>query len=229
MDARLGIIVDEKDSILDNIERFLENTNLFNLNVTNRASYALISFQSKLKLKPEKYSLTSTNASDLQKIMVNIANTLYAESAGLMTYIVTEKRIDVSKLLNNIESLFPPNVFNSMTDIAKIDMNEAGKCIAFNRPTAAAFHLLRGTESMIRELYDKKVKRNKISSNLWSPIIVDLKNKKKISGDLFNSLDNIRLSYRNPTQHPEKVYDIEEVQNLFSLCVDATTKIIALF
>ena len=41
---------------------------------------------------------------------------------------------------------------------------------------------------------------------------------------LLNNLDNIRQSFRNPTQHPEKIYDIQEVQDLWSLCVDVVNR-----
>jgi hypothetical protein len=37
---------------------------------------------------------------------------------------------------------------------------------------------------------------------------------------LLENLTNIRRSLRNPTQHPEKVYVIDDVQDLFGLCVD---------
>jgi len=41
-------------------------------------------------------------------------------------------------------------------------------------------------------------------------------------------LDNIRRSFRNPTQHPDKIYDIQEVQDLFGLCIDAINRMITL-
>jgi len=41
---------------------------------------------------------------------------------------------------------------------------------------------------------------------------------------LLNHLDNIRLTFRNPTQQPEKVYDIEEAQNLFALRAEVVSR-----
>jgi hypothetical protein len=32
---------------------------------------------------------------------------------------------------------------------------------------------------------------------------------------LLDNLDGLRRNFRNPTQHPEKVYDIHEAQDLF--------------
>jgi hypothetical protein len=38
---------------------------------------------------------------------------------------------------------------------------------------------------------------------------------------LLDGLDNIRHNFRNPTQHPEAIYDIQEAQDLLSLSLDA--------
>ena len=38
-------------------------------------------------------------------------------------------------------------------------------------------------------------------------------------------LDRIRANYRNPTNHPEKIYNIEEAQDLFNLCVGVVNDI----
>lgn len=37
---------------------------------------------------------------------------------------------------------------------------------------------------------------------------------------LLDHLDNIRKNFRNPTNHPEMVYGMDEVQTLFALVVD---------
>jgi hypothetical protein len=43
---------------------------------------------------------------------------------------------------------------------------------------------------------------------------------------LYNNLDNIRLSFRNPTQHPEMIYNLDEVQDLWALCVEVINRMI---
>ena len=110
-----------------------------------------------------------------------------------------------------------------MPDIARIDFAEAAQCIAFMRSTAAAFHMLRGTESVLRHFYSQKIKRKRVELT-WGPIVSELRSKTRISSLLLNHLDHIRSGFRNPTAHPEKVYDIDEAQDLLSLCVDATNR-----
>jgi len=43
---------------------------------------------------------------------------------------------------------------------------------------------------------------------------------------LFDNLDNIRFNFRNPTQHPETIYDIELSQDLFSICIDVINRMV---
>ena len=60
--------------------------------------------------------------------------------------------------------------FDKLSELSKTDFTEAGKCIAFERYTAAAFHVLRGTEQALTEFYLKKVKRRRIKKNLVSSL-----------------------------------------------------------
>jgi len=179
--------------------------------------------------------MTEVEAAELTLIMRNLENTLNAEAEGNVAYIVTDKRIDVNKLFSDVGALMAPNVFNLLPDIASYDFNEAGKCIAFERPTAAAFHLLRGTEDMLRRFYCSFVKKGRVSDLVWGKTVNHLKQlnqkkyrKKKVPEPLLQNLDNIRLSFRNPTQHPDKIYDIQEAQDLFSLCIDVVNRMVAI-
>jgi hypothetical protein len=112
--------------------------------------------------------------------------------------------------------------------MAQYDFSEAGKCIVFERSTAAAFHILRATEVLVR-LYYKKFLRKKPDGKTWGQLLNELKNKpsgKKPNPVTVNHLINIKDSFRNPTQHPDKVYDIQEVQDLLSVCIDVVNKMV---
>ena len=163
----------------------------------------------------------------LRTVMMDLQRTLEAEGNGIFAYIVTDKRLDIQKLLNNPIALFAPKVFESLPDIAKYDFKEAGRCIAFERPTAAAFHILRGTEDVLRSYYCKIVKRNRVDPLLWGPMTDSLRKRRlPPPTELLGNLDNIRLSFRNPTQHPDKIYDIQESQDLFSICIDVVNRMV---
>jgi hypothetical protein len=128
--------------------------------------------------------------------------------------------------MEKVDDLFAKDIFSKLSEIAKFDFYEAGKCIAFERSTAAAFHVLRGTESTVRDYYEKMVKRNRMKNPTWGGITSELRKKRNSSELILDNLDYIRVNYRNPTQHPELKYSLDEAQDLFGLCIDAVNKLV---
>lgn len=225
-DCREGTPIHGKSWIVDNIDRFLEYLEKLNLRVTERASYKLLDMRKNLKKKKKTAVVSKEDANNIGSIVDDIRKTLVAETRGQFVYVISDKKLDVIKLTNNVSKLFSRDVFDLCPEIARYDFKEAGKCIAFENPTAAAFHTLRGTEAVLREYYKRFIRPAKQNPN-WGPIIVALRGKtkgRKPDSILLNNLDNIRDSFRNPTQHPEKMYDMEEAQGLFSLCIDAVNR-----
>lgn len=228
-DAKEGAAIHGDSHILRNIERFLNSLDELNLQVTLRASYELDEIKTELESTPKDARLTSSQAKKLSAVMKGIRKTLEAELLGFDVYVVTPKRIDVKRLLSNVSELFAPGVCEKLPEVARYDLSEAGKCIAYECPTAAAFHLMRATESVLRAFYCQLVQRNRIQSMMWGAVVQDLRSKRKFKGHeaystLFANLDNIRVSFRNPTQHPDKIYDTQEVQDLWGLCVDVINR-----
>ena len=91
--------------------------------------------------------------------------TLEAEAKGFSCYIVTDKRINIEKLVDDVPSLLAPNIFDNLSSISQYDLKEGCKCIAFERPTAGAFHILRGTEAELKTFYFRKMKTPKKESS----------------------------------------------------------------
>jgi len=227
-DAKVGWSVHKESWILENIDRFFAHLQEFNLPITQRAAYKLRQFRDELVKSDSNHKLTGDEASELRDIMNNLRNTLFAEADGNVAFIVTDKRIDVNKLLLDVPALMAPSIFNLLPDVAQYDFIEAGKCIAFELPTSAAFHMLRGTEAVLRHYYCSVVRRNR-ANLLWGPMVESLRKRRTPpSAPLLDNLDNIRRSFRNPTQHPDKIYDIQEVQDLFGLCIDVINRMISL-
>ena len=227
-DVKAGRKIHGEGFVLENIESFFNELSKLGLLVTERASHKLKEIKKNFEAKNEDSSLSMQESQELSKTMGEIRLTFEAETQGIFAYYVTEKHFDVKKLLENVNSLFKPNVFGACPETAQYDFKEAGLCIAFERSTAAAFHILRATEDVLR-LYYKKYIRPVKKDVTWGQILNELKNKlkgKKPDSVLLNNLDNIRNSFRNPTQHPDKIYDIHEAQDLFSLCIDAVNRMI---
>ena len=210
---------------VENLRSFLEHLDELGLTVTKRAAYKLEKFKSELEGDTDEL-LSMEKAAELQKIMHELRPTLVAESSGMIAYIISERRFRIDHLMSNTESLFAKSVFNKLPSIARGDFSESSKCLAFERPTAAAFHMLRATEAVLRHYYCEKIKRKR-SPLMWGAMIVSMRTMpKRFPKVIINQLDHIRDGFRNPTSHPEMVYDIEGAEDLLSICIDASNRMI---
>ena len=226
-DSKAGYPIGDEESggVLNNLVRFFSYLDELNLQVTKRATSGLKDILEEFRKAEKGTFLTSKQAEELRGLMEDIRKTLEAELRGFEAYITTPKRIDIKRLTEDVASLFSPATFNKLPRIAQYDFGEAGKCIAFERSTAAAFHILRGTEAVFRAFYCVLVHQKRCDL-MWGSMIADLRKRRKGKSHsvLLDNLDNIRRSFRNPTQHPEATYDINEVQDLWGLCVDPVNR-----
>lgn len=160
------------------------------------------------------YTLTSN--------LATFETVLAAELQSLETYFVSKKLgYDTATLIEEAESLLPEAIRALIPDPAIEDMKQAGKCIAFEIPTAAGFHLIRATETVIRQYYEFFVGNPpKPKVRNWGAYI------KKLRGTVADSktlgfLDHIREAYRNPVLHPDEVLSTDAAQVLLGVCVSA--------
>lgn len=213
--------------VRSNLQELFEYIHELNLPVTVRhgAYRKLMEVLEELKELPDETLLSQQQATAIRDGIEQIRETLEAELKGVEAYTVTPKRYDVGLLIENVGALLAPGVYEKLPNMAKFDLREAGKCLAFERPTATAFHLMRATEGILRAFYANLVKRGR-TETLWGPIVSDLRKRRaaRSYAILLDNLDNIRRSFRNPTQHPEATYDIEQVQDLWGLCTDAINR-----
>lgn len=207
--------------VLYNIKSMLDAFDKHSLPVSARAAHKLKEKMEEFEEKGDDDVLTHEYVEELNRIMRELRPTIVAEASGIFGYITTEKIYSNEKLLYDVSSLMPKDTFSSMPEIARIDFEEAGKCIAFDRATAGAFHILRGTEGVLRQFYCSIVKRDRVDPLLWGGMTKHLEKRKGKYKDAISQIDLIRRNYRNPTQHPEKTYDIDECQTLFGVCVHA--------
>lgn len=141
--------------------------------------------------------------------------------------VVTPKRFNIDMLLKNPSSLLAKGSWAELSDIAQQDFSSATRAVAMGLSTAAAFHLMRCVEEMVKQLYFSFVKTNRFKNPMWGPIVNKLKTKNnpKPSVELIETLDMIRRNFRNPTQHPEKIYSEDEAQDLLNSSIVAVNMI----
>ena len=198
----------------------------FQLNVSKSGSMQLKTFMDNLSSIDDDETLGNDRAKELSDLMLTLEHIIFAESKIKYYYVTTDKKHNTVYLMDQPEKLFRDGVFKRLPQLSQYDFIEGFKCMTFEIPTAAAFHILRATEGVLKDCYFSNVKRNRVKRPMWGNMLKQLKERKKnrLPDALLACLDNIRESYRNPTNHPEAVYDIDEAEDLLGLCIDVTNK-----
>lgn len=208
-----------------NLNSLIDDLNIYGLKVSRRAASDLEAFVDTLS-REERELIDEDQARKIRSLSTVLRSTIDAESRGIIAYAISEKRYDSGRMISDPWSLFKDEAKDYLSDIAIYDIEEAAKCIVFERPTASAFHLMRAAESTLKDMYCSAVKRERVAL-MWGPMTSHLRKRNtKIDVALVDHLDNIRRNFRNPTQHPEKIYDLTEVQDLFGVCIDVINRMI---
>lgn len=113
---------------------------------------------------------------------------------------------------------------------AQFELDEAAKCLAFERPTAAVFHLMRLMESGINAVAEclQIPPPTRPAEKNWGMILRAVKaameqrgsawpnpNDKAFFEAAYVSLDAVKNGWRNPTMHVENKYTSEEAEHIF--------------
>jgi hypothetical protein len=132
-------------------------------------------------------------------------------------------------LIDHAELHLPDSMSNYLSSQAKVDLRAAGRCLAFNLPTATAFHVWRALEVTFGEYYvslaGKSFENAKIARN-WGAYIKAL-NDAGADVKITGNLDHIRAEYRNPVIHPNVNVQPEEAFGLLGIGFSAITQVLS--
>lgn len=141
----------------------------------------------------------------------NFETALLSEASMADAYYVLEKEpYSTLALVTKGESLFPPSLVKKVPE-AVTDMREAGKCLAYEIPTAAAFHIHRATEAVLRRYWSvvaatqAKPKQRNIGVYLAAMKRLKCGDEKVIA-----ALTQMKDLHRNPIIHPDDSLDLQE-------------------
>lgn len=169
--------------------------------------------------------LISTLVQKAKDFEIVLAN----ELPGLATYSVSPKGIfSTDELITNSEMQIPESYRSALTEKAKEDIQQAGKCLAFELPTASAFHMWRSVESVMDSYHDALTGKSFTDAGVarnWGVYIKALetaKAEKKIT--VF--LDHIREEYRNPISHPNEILELDEAFGLFGPAISVVSQML---
>ncbi len=208
-------------AIIEEANRLAENLNEAGFLVSIEGLDDLQKFSNKLKSDSNiERQINENEIYELSEIMNVVEKMVFAESQTKRVYVLTERRFSLDCLLNHPERMFKTGVFMKLPALARFDLVQGFICILLAMSTAAAFHILRATEGILRSYYFIKVKRGREKNPLWGNMLKELLAKKKPNEKLLNRLQYIKDTCRNPTSHPEAVYSLEEAQDLLGICID---------
>ena len=141
---------------------------------------------------------------------------LLADLGILHSYFVTQKGgFDTLSLLAFGENLFPPELLSKVPE-ALFDAREAGKCLAFELPTACGFHVFRATETVLRKYYMQVTGSTAPPKVRNIGVYLNAMKQKKVGDEKITSaLKQVADLYRNPIIHPDAVLTPEEAIGVF--------------
>lgn len=141
---------------------------------------------------------------------------LRAEMAVSDFYFVDSKGcFDTSRLIDEGIKLFPEDL-PSKVPAAIPDCESAGRCIAFDLPTAAAFHLHRINETVLRAYFSSVAPNATHPEKLTIRAYVDaMKNLKLGNKVVQGALSTLNSLHRNPVMHPDQ--HLESVEEAIAL------------
>lgn len=124
----------------------------------------------------------------------------------------------VNKLLKGASNGYPENTRNHLTPSCRGEIDEAGKCLVYERSTSAGFHILRSVELTIRQYLAAipGFTMPPLNRQNWGEYL-DLLKKNGAIKEVTDHLYNIKDNYRNPLMHPEDTLEMDEAVSLFSV------------
>ncbi len=170
-------------------------------------------------------SRTDITYSELREKCVFLREALRIEMLSIKWFSIESDRV----MFISEKRLFGDDVSTAFPSIT-FDIEEAGKCMAFERWTAVMFHLMRIMEFGLRVLGDT-LNIPATSNRTWDAILkkCDDEGKKtydqkspewKVDEQFFAGaaamLRSVKDAWRNPTMHIERVYTQEQTEDIWN-------------
>lgn len=217
-----------KADAIELLSKFFEHLAELELQVTSVVAKDLRECLQELESSEDK-SVGPKLAERVCEATQKLDATLDAELKLRKAYVLTKKRYPLDTLLKAPEELLAKGAWDTLTDTAKRDFRLAATQVALSQATASAFHLMRCLEEQVKVLYFAFKKTKRLDKPMWGPMTAQLKAKRapKPSEKLLNHLDGMRVHFRNPTQHPNVFYSLDEAQDLLNQTITAVNMIAA--
>jgi hypothetical protein len=152
--------------------------------------------------------------------MVALLRVLSSEAKTKVAMVLPAEKV---ALYEPKELLWGADVRSKFPSATK-DIDEAAKCLAFGRSTAAVFHSMRVMEIALKAV--RQCLGVSASGRNWGDALKDIRDERAKRGlvkwakndffqDVYGRLDAIKDAWRNTTMHVENVYTEEDAARIF--------------
>jgi hypothetical protein len=168
----------------------------------------------------------------LQERVHAFETSLQDELARLPIFCCDDEKLgnfSVDKLLKGASNGYPAKTRDHLTPLCQSEIDESGKCLAYDRATASGFHILRSVELTIRQYLFAVpgfVMPGAVDRQGWGKYLELLKANgagREVTDHLYNIKDN----YRNPLMHPEDTLEMDEAVSLFAVAQSMNEMLVA--
>lgn len=143
----------------------------------------------------------------------------------------TKGILNYKRLQEGACKFFKREIWERLSITAQEDLNDAAKCLLCELPTPTVMISLRAVEDALRQYYKYKTKQHYYRKS-WKAILNELLSTNKtgarkhnVNKTLLALLDYIRENERNVAEHPDKRFEQEEAERIFSEVVKTIIEI----
>ncbi len=164
-----------------------------------------------------KLSLSFLDVYSLKEKLNKLEHIISAEFATMPLYATQQVAAFDARYMVPVGHLIFPRELQWKVPEAIKDIQQATKCLAFELPTASAFHLFRAVELVLKRYFISVTNKKKTPSNGLGSYFKELEKckfsnqKKKDTHDkILSSLRDLKNLHRNPIVHPENSLETTE-------------------
>lgn len=180
---------------------------------------------------PMPDTVSEWEATNLREQVQEFETLLEDEVNRLPIFCLEDEKIgnfSVSKLLKGASNGVAERTKAHLTKRCIEEVDEAGKCLVFERSTAAGFHMLRSVELSIIQYLQAipGFTMPPLNRQSWGEYLTLLKDHgaaREVTDHLYNIKDN----YRNPLMHPQDSLELDDAVSLFGVVQSMNEMLIA--
>jgi hypothetical protein len=200
------------------------------LNAVTRLKNAIDSIYAECRLDRQKFDtpLDRLHVREIEISLSALETHLKEELDAMPIWLVTARRAySIDILISSGEDVLEKTDAVQLSPKTAYDLRQAGRCVAFDLPTAVGFHSVRAVEAVARG-YHTIIVGTRLSDDIpLGPLINALRTARdaqlrartiskddllNIAIDFLNRLNNV---YRKPLTHPDMVLDLPRAMTVF--------------